>query len=468
MTVPDFDETRLELARVLASDEFRKAERRSRLLKFLVERALDGNGSHVKEYVLGLEVFEKPPDYDPRIDPVVRIEMGRVRKGLAKYYDGPGRHNRVRIEFPKGRYAPLFLEVERTKEPGHRSFLSGRHQLLTLTLVLVSALGLGIWYLTKHNAGTGTAAELCVKARAFWNKRTPEALRTGLALYQQAVRQAPRYAPAYAGQALSYAVMATNSELPAAEFSRHAVDAANEAMALDPNSAEAHAALGLVAWAVDSDWETAERELTTAVKLDPTFATAHQWRALSLLYVGQAQEASNELERALAIDPSSMPLRAADGMVSYYAREYDKTIEKARKMLESDPSFREAHLMLGMALEAKHDFAAAEREFQTVALASDGDGEGPARLARLYALTGATEKSEKILGELLTTRPDRYVDPYQITFIYTGMGRKTEALDWLTKAVRQRTAATIKVDPVVDPLRSEPAFGRLLAELHLN
>jgi tetratricopeptide (TPR) repeat protein len=302
----------------------------------------------------------------------------------------------------------------------------------------------------------------------FWNKRTPESLRTSLELYQEAIRSAPRYAPAYAGEAMCYAVMATNSDLPAAEMSRYAVEAANEAIALDPNVAEAHAALGLVAYGVDSDWKKADSELAGALRLDPNFATAHQWRALSLLYVGRFDEAGPEIEKALALDPASMPLCAADGMVSYYSRHYDEAIVKARMMIEKDPSFREAHLMLGQALEAKRDWAGAEHEFLAVALASTGDSEGPARLAHLYALTDRKGKAQEILGKLLMPAPDQYVDPYQLAFIYTALKRKTEALEWLAKAVRQRTAIIMKVDPYLDPLRGDPEFPLLLAEARLN
>ena len=133
-----------------------------------------------------------------------------------------------------------------------------------------------------------------------------------------------------------------------------------------------------------------------------------------------------------------------------------------------DPSFRETHLMLGEALEAKHDWAAAEREFHTVALGSSGDMEGLSRLAHVYALTGRTDQSKEILAKLLDPAPDQYVDPYQLAFIFTALGEKEKALDWLEKAVRQHTALIMKVDPYLDPLRSEPRFQQLLAEAHLN
>jgi tetratricopeptide (TPR) repeat protein len=263
-------------------------------------------------------------------------------------------------------------------------------------------------------------------------------------------------------------VMGSNSQLPSAQAGRSAVEAAKEAIALDPDVAEAHAALGLVAFSIDSDWKRADNELIRAVALGPNFASAHQWRALSLLYSGRTGEAQAEIRKALELDPVSMPLNAADGMVSYYLRRYDEAVAKGRKMIEMDPSFREAHLMLGEALEAQRSWDDAEREFHIVALASNGDNEGLARLAHLYAVTGRSARAREILQKLLRPAPDQYADPYQLAFIYTALGRKTEAFEWLDKSIRQGTAIIMKVDPYMDPLRNEPEFERLLGEAHLN
>lgn len=461
---------RAELHRILASHEFRSSERRTRLLKYLVEKAI--TGQPVKEYVIGIDVFDKPRDYDPRIDPAVRVEMSRVRARLADYYTGEGQVNRERLEFPKRSYTPALVEAQRPPDeaPKKRWPLPPVAGIVGLA-VLLAAAGIVTWRVVTraHNVPDNPQARaLCAKARFFWNKRTAESLRTSLDLYQQAIRQWPRYAPAYAGEALSYAVLATNSILPAEQTSSQGIDAAKAAIALDPNVAEAHAVLGWLAFTLHSDWQTADSELKKAVELDPNFATAHQWRSLGLLYVGKTGEAAPEMARALQLDPVSMQLLVADGMISYYRRRYDETVEKAQKILAMDPAFRETHLMLGEALEAKHDWAAAEREFHTVALGSSGDMEGLSRLAHVYALTGRIDQSKEILAKLLEPAPDQYVDPYQIVFIFTALGEKEKALDWLEKAVRQHTALIMKVDPYLDPLRSEPRFQQLLAEAHLN
>jgi Tol biopolymer transport system component len=105
------DAVRDELARVLASDIFSKAERMARFLRFVTEATLDGSADHIKEVVIGANVFDRRPDYDPKTDPVVRYEARRLRAKLDQYYERPGARDSVRIELPKGAYVPRFIRL---------------------------------------------------------------------------------------------------------------------------------------------------------------------------------------------------------------------------------------------------------------------------------------------------------------------------------------------------------------------
>jgi TolB-like protein len=105
---PDVDAVRAQLERILASPGFANADRLSRFLRFVVERTLDGEGDQLKEYRLGTEVFDRPSDYDPRLDSIVRVEARRLRSKLAEYYDGPGRPDPTVIRVEKGGYAATF------------------------------------------------------------------------------------------------------------------------------------------------------------------------------------------------------------------------------------------------------------------------------------------------------------------------------------------------------------------------
>src|SRR5262245_18193111 len=105
---PSADAIRVQLEKVLASSGFAHAERKSRFLRFTVESVLAGRGDQIKDYLLGVEVFDREASYNPQIDPIVRVEAGRVRSKLKEYYETEGRQDPVVIEFPKGSYVPVF------------------------------------------------------------------------------------------------------------------------------------------------------------------------------------------------------------------------------------------------------------------------------------------------------------------------------------------------------------------------
>ena len=108
------DAVRAHLAKILLSDGFVKADRLCRFLRFTVEAKLNGDEDQIKEYVLGREVFDRNGDYDPRTDPIVRVEARRLRTKLEVYYSAAGQGDTVRIEFPKGGYVPVIHPAEET------------------------------------------------------------------------------------------------------------------------------------------------------------------------------------------------------------------------------------------------------------------------------------------------------------------------------------------------------------------
>ena len=117
---PDAAAVRAQLERILVSPGFANAGRLSRFLRFVVERTLDGEGDQLKEYRLGTEVFDRPSDYDPRLDSIVRVEARRLRSKLAEYYEGPGRGDAVAIRVDKGSYTAAFERTTpESAAPGH-------------------------------------------------------------------------------------------------------------------------------------------------------------------------------------------------------------------------------------------------------------------------------------------------------------------------------------------------------------
>ena len=158
---PSADAIRVQLEKILASSGFAHAERKSRFLRFTVESVLAGRGDQIKEYLLGVEVFDREASYNPQIDPIVRVEAGRVRSKLKEYYQTEGQQDPVVIEFPKGSYVPVFKtrdatsreeplsQISREGEAGATAKTRGVRgaQLVAVVLVLAFATVVGIaWW----------------------------------------------------------------------------------------------------------------------------------------------------------------------------------------------------------------------------------------------------------------------------------------------------------------------------------
>lgn len=106
--LPEPAEVQAQVQRILESRIFSNCERLTRFISYAAQHALKGTGERLKEYVIGVEVFDRTSAYDPRIDPIVRVEARRLRSKLNSYYASVGREDPVLIEFPKGAYAPIF------------------------------------------------------------------------------------------------------------------------------------------------------------------------------------------------------------------------------------------------------------------------------------------------------------------------------------------------------------------------
>ena len=138
MDAIDPADVRAALDRVLAGPSFVHAGRLSRMLRFVVERTLDGQGDQLKEYLLGVEVFDRPPEYDPRLDSIVRVEARRLRAKLAEYYDAEGAGDVLRIRLAKGGYSPTFERVTATSIPSGESGATSSAGRLPMPAVLVA------------------------------------------------------------------------------------------------------------------------------------------------------------------------------------------------------------------------------------------------------------------------------------------------------------------------------------------
>jgi adenylate cyclase len=142
---PRAAEVRQQLDRILSDAAFSGASRRSRLLRYLVEEALEDRLDALKESVIPTEVFERQPDYDPQVDSAVRVEVGRLRARLAEYYDQAGREDPVRIDIPKGTYRPLFVFREEKAPEAKPSQQTWKTPAAAFVALIAVVTGFVIW-----------------------------------------------------------------------------------------------------------------------------------------------------------------------------------------------------------------------------------------------------------------------------------------------------------------------------------
>lgn len=138
-------EVREQLDRILSDAAFSGANRRSRLLRYLVEQTLEDNTESLKESVIATEVFDRAPGYDPQIDSVVRVEVGRLRARLAEYYDKAGGEEQVRIEIPKGGYRPVFVFRENAAEIVAAQPSKWKWAAAGAAIAVLSGVALAVW-----------------------------------------------------------------------------------------------------------------------------------------------------------------------------------------------------------------------------------------------------------------------------------------------------------------------------------
>ena len=309
------------------------------------------------------------------------------------------------------------------------------------------------------------AYDLYLKGQYFFNRRTLPDFERAVDYFQRAIQLEPGYARAYAGLADCYAQMAGYHLGPANELMPKARAAALKALAIDPKLPEAHTALALIVQDYDWDWQTAEKEYRRAIELNPNYATAHHWYAEHLMFVGRFDEALRESEEARKLDPLSLIIAADNAAILYFARQYDRSIEKCRSVLEMDPVLFRAHLIQAAYVEAgRYPEALADLEQQRPAI--------PAKwywtsLAYLNGRAHREVEARRALEQLLALNRRTPQDPELMVWAYAGLGDKDQTMAWLDKAYVEHSnvLTSLRVHPSFDFLRSDPRFQTLLKKV---
>ncbi len=320
----------------------------------------------------------------------------------------------------------------------------------------------------RSSAGVFEAYDLYLRGEYLLNTRKVADIEQAIRYFQEATAADSTYARAYAALANANTLLVGYSAHPPQTMIANARAAALRALQLDPALPEAHTAYALIVQNYDWDWTTADREFRRAIALNPNYATAHHWYAEHLMWLGRFDEALQESERARRLDPLSLIIAADNGAILYFARRYDAAIKKWRSVLQSDPDFPRAHVII-LAYVEKQMFAAALADMESQRRLIEPPAYW-AGVAYVLGRAGRTAEARAALDSLRRTAARHPIQAGAVAWAYVGIGDKTYTLDWLDSAYVQHSndMTTLRVNPAFDLVRGEPRYQRLLERVGLS
>jgi TolB-like protein/DNA-binding winged helix-turn-helix (wHTH) protein/tetratricopeptide (TPR) repeat protein len=313
------------------------------------------------------------------------------------------------------------------------------------------------------------AYERVLRGRAFRQQATESSVRQCIAMFEEAIGLDAEYAAAHAGLADCYRLLGGPGweVAPPAELLAQARISADRAVDLDPELPEGYTARGMVRFTHDWDLPAADRDLTRAIALNPSYARAHQYRSAVLTTMGKFDEAVASARRAQELDPLSAQESTTLAVRLYYAGRLEDAERQFHDVLRAHPSFPVVHWGLGETWRelGRHDDAV--RELQAAVEGAGRSAYMRAWLAHGLASAGRGEQAEAIRQELIAESAERYVAPFLFALMASGLGERDQALEWLERARAQRSGwiPFLPVEPELKWLRDDPRFKQLQAEV---
>jgi tetratricopeptide (TPR) repeat protein len=300
------------------------------------------------------------------------------------------------------------------------------------------------------------AEDLYLKGVYYWQKRTPESLQQAVDYYTQAIVHDPGYAPAYAGLAECYDLLREYTTMPESEAYPRAIAAAGRAIALDPNLAQAHSALGFALFWWQRDIPRAMAELEKALELDPRSATAHHWYATALMMIGRREEAQKQIEMARKLDPGSEAILADKAYILWRNTGSEEAKQTLLQLEKSNPQYYSPHHYLAdIAFEQGDGRAYAAEMRASAALKADPEKTRWADLTeKAFATGGWPAVMQALYGDVRQQYAAGQASAMTMAVWEARMGHRDAALHYLSEAVKAN-------DPGLLFLMMDPAWGQL-------
>jgi serine/threonine protein kinase/Tfp pilus assembly protein PilF len=317
---------------------------------------------------------------------------------------------------------------------------------------------------SRAGSRVSDAHELYLRGLYYWSLRTEESFRTAIQFLEKAIELDPEYALAHSELASVFNSMGLYCTIPPDLARIRAKDHARKALEIDRNLAEAHTALGYALLLFDWDWNNSEIAFRTAISNNPNYIGGHHWYSFMLASLGKFDEAIQRMDVALELDPLSSLLNTHKGLIYYFARRYQDAAAQLHYAIRLYDNFALSHYFLGLTYLQMGKLEDAMQEFNE-ALRLSGNHPAPcAGLGYAQGRLGRKPEALRFLAELGRLAMQRHVSPYFNSWIYLGMGDAEAAMKQLEAAYNQRCGwiAHLNVDPMMDPLRSDPKFLDLL------
>jgi len=320
----------------------------------------------------------------------------------------------------------------------------------------------------KHATENAEAYQLYVKGRFYLQQRTREGIYKALDQFNQAIAKDPNYAQAYAALANGYILLFDREWISNVEASPKIRSAAQRAIELDPTLAEPHADLAVLKEEADWDWAGAEAEYRKAIGLNPNDATSHHWYAILLENLGRSSEALHESEKALALDPAAPQINANHADVLSHLHRPGDALAELTKLISTNPEFppyysfrASAYWRLG-----NQDAWAAD---EVMTMTKSGRPERAEAFGAGYRKAKLKGACTAMIEVLKKGSQSEYTSPNEIARYYALMGDRDHAFEWLEKGYAERSGRMeyIKVEDSLEPFHSDPRYIDLLKRMGL-
>jgi serine/threonine-protein kinase len=317
--------------------------------------------------------------------------------------------------------------------------------------------------MTKGSTGNPEAYQLYLKGKYYTNKLTRDGLTKGIDYFNQAIAIDPNYGLAYNGLAFNY-INQDGWYLPPREAGPKAKQAAEKALAIDPNDGGAHLALAIESQWYEWNWPVAERQFKRAIELTPNEPEPHGYYSWLLAPMGRGAEALAEARQAQQAAPLTSLGNFFVASILVFTQQWDPAMQQLKSDIELDPNFWFDHCYLGRTYEAKGQMVEAIAEFQRALAIDNENPEIWSGLGHAYALSGNRKEAEKVLEHLKEPSARTYLAPYSIAIVYAGLGDKDQVFSWLDRAYKERSyflAVYLTTDSRLDGLHADPRFVEL-------